>query len=230
MTQHSATPLCVALFDVCSTLLSVETIKDFTEQVVLSPRHNKRLSFATRIRHSLFTFGIRNKIIPKHKYNAHAAQLLKGYPESQVRILAQTYANMRFAHALHAPVVEKLREYAKRGYKVYLVSAGFDIYLTLLAQTLGTELISTTLEKDGEGMYTGAIAGTECKGEAKVEKLKAALGNAYTNVNWHDSVAFGDSMSDIPLLSLVGNAWVINPRKNLAEYATQHGWHILKTS
>ena len=83
----------------------------------------------------------------------------------------------------------------------------------------------TTLELDASGRFTGGIVGPYALGENKVaimRKLAAELGVAPEQVH-----AYGDSDSDIPLLSAVGHAFAVAPSDALRAEAVARNWPIL---
>jgi len=75
---------------------------------------------------------------------------------------------------------------------------------------MGTRFI----EKDG--VFTGKMLGENNKGEEKVIRLKDAIKNM--EINFHESYMFSDSMSDEPLLKLVGKPYLINYKKKNPKY------------
>ena len=47
------------------------------------------------------------------------------------------------------------------------------------------------------------------------------------NINLSDSYAYSDSMSDLPMLSIVGHPAAVNPDMRLRQTALHHDWPIL---
>ena len=83
----------------------------------------------------------------------------------------------------------------------------------------------TTLELDASGRFTGDIVGPYALGPNKVgimRELAAGLGITPDQVS-----AYGDSASDIPLLSAVGHPFVVAPSDELRAAAARHHWPTL---
>ena len=57
------------------------------------------------------------------------------------------------------------------------------------------------------------MIGRNCKGEEKVVRLKQVLKEEGLEVDFKDSYMFSDSLSDKPLLDLVGHPYLINFKK-----------------
>ena len=55
--------------------------------------------------------------------------------------------------------------------------------------------------------------GKNCKGEEMVNRLKKVLTKEKIEVDFLKSYMFSDSLSDLPLLNLVGNPYLINYKK-----------------
>ncbi|MDB5195561.1 MAG: phosphoserine phosphatase [Parcubacteria group bacterium] len=217
----------VALFDICGTLVKVTTIIDFTEQFLLSPRTNPRFSIFKWLSHQSHRIEHRLHLDRPNAYRRHLVNLYKGYTEEELAPLAEAYRD-RLLDRKKTAVVEKLRALAASGHEIYLVSAGLDAYLKPFAHALGATLIATTLEKDARGRYTGAVQGVDSIGEGKVVRVRAELPDS-AEVDWEESWAFGDSVSDIPILSLVGNVWTVDPEPELAEHARSQQWEIVSS-
>jgi len=96
---------------------------------------------------------------------------------------------------LRPDVVARLRAHQELGHRVVIVSASLTIYLQVVADHLGCELVATNLvERDGR--FTGEIAGRNCRGAEKVARLRGVIGERPDTV-W----AYGDSRGDDEMLA-----------------------------
>ena len=94
-----------------------------------------------------------------------------------------------------------------------------------LAIALGmTGGIGTVGEVDN-GVYTGRLAGPFCYGEGKAEAITSLA--AQRNIDLATSWSYSDSMSDVPMMELVGNAVAVNPDAQLAALARSRGWPVV---
>jgi HAD superfamily hydrolase (TIGR01490 family) len=220
----------IALFDVCNTIASVSTLDDFVEHFLLSPGRNLRGGRAIGVERAAMKalqFLRRFRLIRGAWYKQYLLSRFRGYSAADLAPLAQRYVDERLTRLLKREIVGRLEKFRAEGFAVYLVSGALDVYLKPLADLLGAGLISTELEQDGKGRYTGRIAGEECSGPNKVVRVKAIF--AAEEINWNESVAFGDSFLDVPMLSLVGKAFVVDPDPRLEQIARQKGWQIIRT-
>ena len=84
----------------------------------------------------------------------------------------------------------------------------------------------TTLELDEAGRFTGGIVGPYALGENKVaimREMAAGLGITPAQVT-----AYGDSASDIALLSAVGHPFAVAPSAELRIEAEKRSWPVLE--
>ena len=65
----------------------------------------------------------------------------------------------------------RLEWHRRQGHRLIIVSASVDAYLQPVAAALGVELSCTRLAYDGEGRFTGTLAGSNCRGPIKVDRL-----------------------------------------------------------
>jgi HAD superfamily hydrolase (TIGR01490 family) len=123
----------------------------------------------------------------------------------------------------------QVRQHQQAGHTVVLTTATNRVITELTAQHLGIEhLIATECEADAQGRYTGRVAGTPNMREGKVTRLHAWLAERGTTLNAHDSVAYSDSMNDVPLLSAARRAVAVDPDPRLADLAAERGWTVLR--
>lgn len=218
----------VALFDVCHTLVDVYTITDFTEHFLLSRARASQISVSKRFAHFVLRFlRERTPLLTSFPYRAHLTSLFRGYSEDDLATMVDDYTEHLKRH-VKAPVLAKLTELKQSGHKIILVTAGLDAYLKPFAAYLGADLVSTVLEKNASGTYTGRIVGIDCLGEGKVTNLRNRI-PFFDTLDLEHSVAFGDTVSDVPMLSLVGSAWAVDPDRELEQYALKSKWSILRT-
>ena len=110
------------------------------------------------------------------------------------------------AQGLFARAVETIREHARAGDRLVLLSASTDLYVPAVAQALGfQEAICTGLSWDGERLR-GTLTTPNRRGEEKAGCVRALLAR-YPRA---ESLAYGNAASDIPHLKLVDRGVLVN--------------------
>ena len=93
--------------------------------------------------------------------------------------------------------ISKLKEHQTNGDRVIIVSASAENWIAKWAETTGVELIGTRLAVDNNNLITGKFNGANCKGQEKVNRIKA-----YLDPNDYEKVfAYGDSSGDREMLA-----------------------------
>lgn len=111
------------------------------------------------------------------------------------------------------------------GRETWIVSASPIEIVEPLATALGmTGGIGTRAEVDN-GIYTGRLAGPFCYGEGKAEAI--TLLAKERGINLSESWSYSDSMSDMPMMELVGHAVAVNPDSELAGISRARGWPVV---
>lgn len=95
-----------------------------------------------------------------------------------------------------------------------------------IAQTVGLEGAIGTRGEIRNGRYTGKLTGDFCYGEGKASAVRQMA--AERGYDLAKSVAYSDSISDLPFLEAVGNAVAMNPDKALRRIAHERGWQVIE--
>lgn len=119
--------------------------------------------------------------------------------------------------------LERMAWHMAQGHRVFLVSGTLEPLARAVARRLPgpVEVAATALEAR-DGCWTGRIAGEHMSGEAKgraVRSLAARFGLAL----W-ESYAYGNSVSDLPMLDSVGRRVAVNPRAGLRRIVRRELW------
>lgn len=125
---------------------------------------------------------------------------LAGRPAAAVEERARAFGAAHLRRRVRADVRDRLLAHRAAGHRVAIVSASPECYLWPVAEALGADtVIATALQVDGAGRLTGRYDGGNCRGPAKLRRVRAwaaaAAGPAPTV--W----AYGNSRGDRELLA-----------------------------
>lgn len=129
-------------------------------------------------------------------------ELFLGKDVARLQSFGVTYANSIF-HLVRPKALERIKWHQEQGHRLILVSASLDIYLVPIARLLGFEDLLCTEVKHEKGIFTGAINGENCRGQGKVNKLQALLGD----LSELEIYAYGDSLGDKEMLEIATHAF-----------------------
>jgi HAD superfamily hydrolase (TIGR01490 family) len=123
-------------------------------------------------------------------------------------------------------ILAKVREHQRERHLLILISGSVRYMLNAVVEDIGFDhLLCTDLEVGDDGLLTGRALGPLCIDRTK-RTLAIQLAEAH-NIDLLNSYAYGNHQSDIPLLELVGNPFVVEPTRPLRKVATQRNWPVL---
>ncbi len=123
------------------------------------------------------------------------------------------------------PEAEELaHKHAEQGHIVALVSGASKFVLRPLAAHLNIKHIMPTHLEVKDGRFTGRVVQPICFGEGKiywVQQLIEPLG-----IDLAKSYFYSDSITDLPLLEVVGHPEIVNPDPLLYREARRRHWPV----
>ena len=114
----------------------------------------------------------------------------------------------------------------KEGYYLIAISGSPVFMVKDFAKHLGFDMAFGTALKIEKGLFTKEFAQRDSYNNKSRLLMKIAdeLG---IKPDWKNSVAVGDSATDISMLELVGKPIAFNPDGILVDHAKKHGWRIV---
>jgi HAD superfamily hydrolase (TIGR01490 family) len=123
---------------------------------------------------------------------------------------------------IYAEALELFDEHHAAGRKVVIVSSAPLEVVQPLAEFLGAdEGVGTRAAIDDEGNYTGELE-FYAYGANKAQAIRELAAREYINLPM--SYAYSDSITDLPMLEVVGHPVVVNPDKELARLSCEREW------
>ncbi|MFJ7908135.1 HAD family hydrolase [Kitasatospora sp. NPDC096204] len=110
------------------------------------------------------------------------------------------------------------------GQRVWLVTAAPLEVARIIARRLGMTGALGTVAEATDGHYTGRLVGDLLHGPAKAAAVRALARRERLDLD--RCAAYSDSANDIPMLSLVGHPYVVNPDGALRRHARAQGWRV----
>ncbi|GHF27834.1 MULTISPECIES: HAD family hydrolase [Streptomyces] len=212
----------VAFFDVDETLTTVKTMFDFYDYFLAAVGHSPEEQEERRQdARALLRPGL-----PREQGNRLFYRRFAGYRADRVEAIGQAWfdGHMERGGLFHKDVLDALREHRAEGLGVVLVSGSFPACLDPVAAHVGAEEVMCTRPEIRDGVYTGEVL-TTMIGAAKADTAKAVL--AGRGADAAECFAYGDHVSDLPLLELVGNPVAVGAHPEVTAVAERHGWRRL---
>jgi HAD superfamily hydrolase (TIGR01490 family) len=140
-------------------------------------------------------------------------------------IYCEQWFEMHGKELLDNKMVREIKFHQEQGAKVVIVSGSFEQCVSPIAAHLNVDrYICSQLETKNE-RFTGKLLNGPVIGEGKAKAIRQHLSDE-ANVDLNMSFAYGDDVSDIPMLSLVKNPVVIGKNEALIQYANENNWSL----
>jgi len=136
----------------------------------------------------------------------------------------QKYFSEKLVHSIFPEAQARINFHKQKGHKIIFVSGALDFIVEPLANFLGADMVLATHLKIEGGCYTGTITNSNLIGQKKAAAIEDIA--RILEINLCNSFAYGDSVSDIPMLNTVFNPVAINPDYFLLRMAKKSGWSI----
>ncbi|MFC4470046.1 HAD family hydrolase [Streptomyces xiangluensis] len=163
---------------------------------------------------------------PEHMQDARdsALSIVKGHRVSELMSIGEEIYDEYMAERIWPGTRALAEAHLDAGQKVWLVTAAPVEIATVIARRLGLTGALGTVAESVDGVYTGKLVGEPLHGPAKAEAVRALA--AAEGLDLGRCAAYSDSHNDIPMLSLVGHPYAINPDTKLRKHARTLDWRL----
>ncbi|WP_341961651.1 HAD-IB family hydrolase [Planococcus maritimus] len=217
----------VAIFDFDGTLYAKETFQLMMAHLKNHPVHNRRYRKFYRTIMPPY-IGHKLKIYPEAKMRARSVQAYLAALETFSKQELEEYFG-EIANLMHddfnQEVIERLKQHVSNEDYCMLVSGAFTPLLHAVTKELPIGKIIGTEVPYEANILAHKTPVIHIQGSLKTEKILEALGDQA--IDWKNSFAYGDSLSDVPVLELVGNPVAVRPEARLRVLATERNWEII---
>ena len=199
----------LAIFDIDYTITKSETLMELFKYVIKNDKRNIRFLPRAIYGGSMYVLGIYDERKVKEKF----LKFIDGIKEQDLSKLVKSFYEEKLKTIVYDDALKMMKKLKNEGYDIYLISASPEFYINEFYNIKEVDKIIGTKFNFSDGIFTRKMEGENCKGEEKVRRLKEVLNNEKIEVNFKESYMFSDSLSDKPLLDLVGKPYLINYRK-----------------
>jgi len=148
----------------------------------------------------------------------------KGESERELEKEAAAWFAEMVVQTVYPEAVRLVREHQEAGHVVAIVSGATRFVVQPLAERLGVDhFLYTRLEVE-DGRFTGRVIEPICFEEGKIYWLQQFIEEQ--EVDLAKSYFYTDSITDLPLLDLVGHPVVTNPDPFLYREAVRRAWPV----
>jgi HAD superfamily hydrolase (TIGR01490 family) len=212
-----------AFFDVDETIISIKSMFSFINLYFTQyPNHALQQAFTEEMQTLLA--NTQNRHIANKRYYEY----FKHFPINKVKTVCDLWFKKHAANNAefyHRNVVQQLKHHQNNGTECVFVSGSFKELLQPIADELGVNYMLCTRLLRTEFGYTGEIGHPQTIGAGKAEAIRLFL--KANNGDARSCFAYGDDISDVHMLELVGHPRVVSGEKSLEKYAQTINWQII---
>jgi HAD superfamily hydrolase (TIGR01490 family) len=219
-------PRTAAFFDLDKTVIAKSSTlafsKPFFAQGLLNRRTVLKSSYAQ------FVFLMSGADYDQmDRMRSYVTSMCTGWDVEQVKSVVEETLHEIVSPLVFAEAATLITDHKLCGRDVVIVSASGEEVVAPIARALGATHAMATRMVVEDGKYTGDIA-FYCFGEGKAEAIRELA--AREGYLLEHCYAYSDSMTDLPMLELVGHPAVVNPDRNFRKEAVARNWPVLTFS
>jgi HAD superfamily hydrolase (TIGR01490 family) len=149
----------------------------------------------------------------------------KGETEDRLRFLAEDLFEEVLKPAVFPGAYELIEKSRGLGLRQVVVTGALDISVERLMRHLGVDDFVANRLEFVNGVATGRLLPPVLASATKASWIRTYAEREGLNLG--ESYGYSDSMSDLPMLSIVGHPAAVNPDMRLRQTALHHDWPIL---
>ena len=149
----------------------------------------------------------------------------RGESEDRLRYLADELFENVIRPSIFPGAYELVDKSRRLGLRQVLVTGALDLTVRPLARHLGIEEFVTNRLEYVDGKATGRLLPPIMAAATKASWMRIYAEKEGLSLS--ECYSYSDSMSDLPMLSVVGHPTAVNPDIRLRNTAIQHDWPIL---
>ena len=213
-----------AFFDLDKTIIATSSSAAFSRPMMKEGLFTRADAVRAAYAHFLFTIGGADERQTSRLRDA-LSELVKGWDVAKVTAVVEETIHELIDPVVYDEALALIRRHQANGRDVVIVSASGAELVAPIADLLGAEHWIASRMEIANGVYTGEIT-FYAYGQAKADAIKElATARGY---DLDSSYAYSDSITDAPMLNVVGHGFVVNPDRTLRRAASTNGWGMLR--
>lgn len=169
-------------------------------------------------------FGLTD-LYSRNVFNEVFFRSYKGLSEDRLRFFSEELFEEVLKPAVFPGTFELIKTSKKIGQRQIVLTGALDFTVARLMDYLEIDDFVANRLEFVNGYATGRILPPVMASATKAKWMREYAERE--NINLSESYSYSDSISDLPMLSIVGHPVAVNPDFRLKQTAAQHDWAIL---
>ncbi len=154
----------------------------------------------------------------------YMSDLVTGWDVAKVRDIVAETIDVIIDPAIYDEAVALIEEHRASGRDVVIISSSGTEVVEPIGERLGVDIAVGSQLGIEDGRYTGEIL-FYAYGEGKAQAMRELA--AERGYDLTSSYAYTDSITDLPMLNVVGHPTAVNPDADLRRIAAERDWPVL---
>lgn len=169
-------------------------------------------------------FGLTD-LYSRNVFNEVFFKSYEGFSHDRLRYFSDELFEEVLKPAVYNGAPELIAAGKKIGQRQVVITGALDFTIVRLMDFLGIDDFKANHMEFVNGYSTGRIIPPVMASATKAQWIREYA--EHEGINLTNSYAYSDSISDLPMLSIVGHPVAVNPDFRLKQAALQHDWAIL---
>lgn len=211
----------VAFFDLDKTLLRINS-----GSVLVREAYRRGL---------MSTSGLVNAIYLSFLYKFHLrdtslivagmGRWLKGVTVEDLNVLSEQVAKSHLIDAIRPEILSEIKFHRQNSAEIVILSSAIIQICKPLGSYVGADNILCTVMEATDGVFKGSAENKFCLEDEK--RIRLLQYCELRNYSLDEAFYYGDSISDLSALEVVGNPVCVEPDRKLFRIANEKGWRII---
>lgn len=221
MTEFAPT---AAFFDLDKTIITTSSSMAFSRPFFEGGLLTRTNALRTAYAQFLFQIGGADERQTTRLRDA-LSELIQDWEVAKVEEIVAETIHDYIDPVVYDEALELIELHHRFGRDVVVVSASAYEVVKPIADMLGADGVIASRMEVKDGKYTGEIT-FYAYGETKATAIRDMA--ADRGYDLYQSYAYSDSITDAPMLSVVGHGYAVNPDRGMRREAAEQGWGTLR--
>jgi HAD superfamily hydrolase (TIGR01490 family) len=169
-------------------------------------------------------FGVTD-LYSRNVFNEVFFRSYEGFSQDRLRYFSDELFEEVLKPAIYDGTPELIAQGKKIGQRQVVLTGALDFTIARLMSHLGIDDFVANRLEFVNGYATGRVLPPVMASATKAKWIREYAERE--DINLSESYAYSDSISDLPMLSIVGHPVAVNPDFRLRQTARQHDWAVL---
>jgi HAD superfamily hydrolase (TIGR01490 family) len=154
----------------------------------------------------------------------YMSDLVTGWDVAKVREIVAETIDVIIDPAVYEEAVALMEEHRAEGRDIVIISSSGTEVVEPIGERLGVDVAIGTQLVIEDGRYTGEML-FYAYGEGKAQAMRDLAHERGYDLS--ESYAYTDSVTDLPMLEIIGYPTAVNPDADLRRIASERGWPVI---